>query len=377
MEIAPPDLHSPVLFGEGVHPAAVVDQTAHIDLADGQPRGKPPLRQQHPVFRNHVVAGKDQIGGGLPLPGVGVDVGAAQPPGLSHHQLPAVGGLAHHLVGGGEIQNHRGPRTGQRGGGGLGSPQILTDFHPYHKTRRRLALMEQPPGELYLLAAEHQTVICRRVGGKPPLFIEFAIVGNVRLGNHALDLASLNHHGAIVELAVPLVPHGHPQGRQNIQVFGGLQNGAQALLGPVQQGVLQKQVPAGVAGEAQLRQGQDFYPLLVRLPDHGKNLLGVVPAVRNLNLGRPRRHADKTVSHAKTSFPVKKFICPHFTPTAAKMQHTHIFSSGRQTNPGKPQKVNLPRRNQMMSNCMNDGCTCTPNNSRKWRSLCIFEVIVK
>ena len=53
--------------------------------------------------------------------------------------------------------------------------------------------------------------------------------------------------------------------------------------GAVQEGVLQKQVAAGVAGEAKLRQGQDFHALLLRLPHHG--VLGVVPKTYLPNYG--------------------------------------------------------------------------------------------
>src|SRR5699024_786752 len=105
VEVGTPPLRGRGRVGEGVHPSALIDQPLHVDLGDGQRRGEALLDQKGPVFRDHVVAGKDDVGGGLPLPGVGVDVAAAQPAGLAYHQLPAVGGFAHQLVGGGQIQD--------------------------------------------------------------------------------------------------------------------------------------------------------------------------------------------------------------------------------------------------------------------------------
>ena len=72
--------------GEGIHPAALGCKLIHVDLADGEPGGKPPLRQQRAVFRNEVMAREHQIRGGLALAGIGVHVAAHQPGGLARHQ---------------------------------------------------------------------------------------------------------------------------------------------------------------------------------------------------------------------------------------------------------------------------------------------------
>ena len=108
--------------GEGGQAAAFIGQALHVDVRDGQPRGEAVFCQQRAVFRHHVVAGEHQIRGGLALPGIGVHIAAAQPSGLPDHQLAAVGGLAHHLVGGGEVQYHCGPRLRQPAGGRVCGP---------------------------------------------------------------------------------------------------------------------------------------------------------------------------------------------------------------------------------------------------------------
>jgi hypothetical protein len=62
-----------------------MDQPVHIDLADGESGGEPPLRQQGTVFRDHIVAGEHHIGGGLSLSGIRVHITAHQPGGLACH----------------------------------------------------------------------------------------------------------------------------------------------------------------------------------------------------------------------------------------------------------------------------------------------------
>ena len=53
-------------------------------------------------------------------------------------------------------------------------------------------------------------------------------------------------------------------------MLGGLQDGGQPLLRATEQGVLEEEVAAGVAGEAQLGQGQHPHPLLIGLPHEGE-----------------------------------------------------------------------------------------------------------
>ena len=149
---------------------------------------------------------------------------------------------------------------------------------------------------------------------KPPFLVKFTIIRHIGLGDHCQDITLLDDHGAVVEL--PSGPQGHPQGGEHLQVPGGLQDGAQSLDRAVQEGVLQKQVAAGVAGEAQLRQGQDLDPLLLRFPHHSEDLFCVVPAVRHPDLGRSRRHTDKTVFHIEASS--FAFIAPIVPPKAKK-----------------------------------------------------------
>ena len=118
---------------EGVHPLTLIGQPVHVNLRNRQPGCKPFFRQHGAVFRNHVVAGEYQVSGGLPLPGVRVDITAHQPRRLPSDKLAAVVRFTCYLVGGGQVQNNGGPRLDRRVGRRLNRPQILTDFHANHE----------------------------------------------------------------------------------------------------------------------------------------------------------------------------------------------------------------------------------------------------
>ena len=120
------------------------------------------------------------------------------------------------------------------------------------------------------------------------------------LGNQAQYFPPLYHSGAVYQLVS--VPYRQTQGGQHVQVFGLIQNGAQSVLCPLEEGVLQKQVAAGVACDAQLGQGQHLDPPGRRVLHQGDNLPRVVGAVRHLDLRRPRRHLDKAVPHSRAPF---------------------------------------------------------------------------
>ena len=246
------------------------------------------------------MSGEDQVRGGLALSGVGVDIAAHQTAGLPRHQGAAVGGLAHRLIGGGEVQKDGGTLPGQDGRGRLRGPQVLADLHADDQIVYTGAGKDAAAVEAYLLAAEGQVVVHAvgpAGGGEPALLVKLPVIGQVRLGYQAQNLSFLYNSSTIIQFVIPFIPYRQAQSRHHVQIFRGFQDGAQALLGAPQQRLLQKQVAAGVAGEAQLRQGQDFDPLLVRLPHEGKDLLGIIAAVRHMDLGGTGGHFHKSVFH--------------------------------------------------------------------------------
>ena len=147
------------------------------------------------------------------------------------------------------------------------------------------------------MSAQVNPEILGQTGGKPALLVKLAVVGKMVLGDYAQNLSLVYHNGTIIQLVVPLDPYGHPQCRDHVQIFGGLQNGGQPLLGAAQKGVLQEQVPAGIAGQAQLGQAQHPHPLGGGLPHEGKDLLGVIAAVGHPDLGRAGGDLDESIAH--------------------------------------------------------------------------------
>ena len=205
--------------GKGVHPPPLKKQLVHINFADSQPSDKAVFRQQSPIFRHQVVPGKDQVGGGLPLPGVSVDVAAQQTGGLTRYQLAAVGRLARRLVGGGKIQDQGSPRPGQGDGGRLRSPQVLADLHPHHQIGHGLALPNQVIAQGDILSAQLHHGVQFSPRGKPAGLVELPVVGDVGLGDQSQQLSAAHHRCAVAELSVPSVPHRQAQGGEHVQVF--------------------------------------------------------------------------------------------------------------------------------------------------------------
>ena len=289
------------LCPEGGHPPALIGQPLHIDLRDGEPGGEAALRQQRPVLRDEVVAHEHHVGGGLPLPGVGVDIAAHQPGRLPGDQSPAVFGLAHQLVAGREVQNHRGPRLGQGHRGGRAGPQVLAQLHSQGQPGHGVAGEDHVGAQVDLLPAEGEQAAAGAGGLEPPLLIELPVVGEVGLGDQGQDLSPVYHRGAIIRFV--LKTYRQAQGRHHVQALGGLQHGGKGLLRPPQQGGLEEQIPAGIAGEAQLGERQDPHPLAVRLPHQGETALGVIAAVGHPDVGRAGSDFDETITHSvQTSF---------------------------------------------------------------------------
>ena len=117
------------------------------------------------------------------------------------------------------------------------------------------------------------------------------------LRDQAQQCPPAEHRRAVEELLV--VPHRHPHHRQQIQVLAALQERAQGVFRALQQRILQKEIPAGIAGQAQLRQTQNLDPFRRRLMQQGKAGLGVVGAVGHPDLRGSGGDFDETILHGQ------------------------------------------------------------------------------
>ena len=237
------------------------------------------LGQQGAVFGDQVVPGEHHVLGALAVPGRGVQVAAQQAGRLVGHQCPAVLGLADGLVAGRKVGDDRGPGQRVEGGGRQRTPQVLAQLYAQHKTGHGPAAEQQRSAKGHLLAAHGDRFHLGAAGGKLALLVEFAVVGQVGLGHKAQQLPAAQHGGAVVQLAVYQQRQAHQH--DGVQRPGAVQHGLQGIQRTGLQRVLQEQIAAGVAGEAEFREHGQLDPVRGGCLHVGKDLLGVIGAVRH------------------------------------------------------------------------------------------------
>ena len=138
------------------------------------------------------MAGEHQVRGGFPVACVRVGIGAQEPGAVGADEGAAVIRLAHGLVAGGKVGDHRGPGLGQGGAGGHGGPKVLAELHPQAKLRQILAAEKQVRAKGHGLAQQGEFPVFQGGSGtEMALFIELPIIGQVLLGDDPQDAAAL------------------------------------------------------------------------------------------------------------------------------------------------------------------------------------------
>ena len=242
------------------------------------------LRQNAAVLGNEVVPGKHHVGGAFTVPCRGVQVAAQQPGRLVCHQCAAVLGFAHGLVTGGKVCDDGSARQRMEGGGRQGAPQILAQLHTQHKAGHLAAAEQQRGTKGHLLPADGHRLHLGAAGSELPFFVKLAVVGQVGLGHDAQQLPPAQHGGAVVQLAVHQQRQAHQ--RYGIQRAGLRKQPLQRIQCALLQGALQKQIAAGVAGKAKLREYRQLYPALRGSLQLRQHLLRVIGAVCHSQRGR-------------------------------------------------------------------------------------------
>ena len=109
----------------------LVAEEFHVDFGDRLFCGKKFRFGEHfTVFGYQVMPRKNEIRGGFPPAGVGVNVAADGFCRLHGDEFPAILRLADDLVAGGKIEYDRRPRRGERRRGAVRHPEIFADLHP-------------------------------------------------------------------------------------------------------------------------------------------------------------------------------------------------------------------------------------------------------
>ena len=246
--------HVGLRLTEGVHAAALVGDASEVKLGRNQTGGEAlGLGQHGAILADEVMTGKDQILRGLAQTGIGVQVAAGQTCRLTGHQLTAVRRLADELVGGRQVDDNGRTRLCQLAGRRCGNPEVFADLAADDQTGHGAAAEQQIDSKGYLLTAQGD-----RAGhhasarGEVTRLVEFAVIGNVLLGHEAEQLAAAADRGAVIECVVCL--NGQTDGNDHRRACRVLEDTGQTVLGGAQQGFLQEQVAAGVAGQYQLRE---------------------------------------------------------------------------------------------------------------------------
>ena len=253
------------------------------------------FRQQRTVFADEIVRGKDHVGGGFAVAGVGIEIGAQEPRGLLRDELTAIFGLSGGLVAGGKIHNDG--RAGQcvRRARRQRRPEILADLRRQHEFRHGAAAEQQLRAEQRLLPGEADAPDAGWRGGEVAALIEFAVVRNVGFRNEAEQPPAADDGRAVVELAVHI--DRQADGGDQRQRLAGLQNGAERFFGGPLQRLLQKQVAACVAGEAKLGENGELRAVRSGLTHGFDGHFCVIGTVCDPQRRRERADPEKSVYH--------------------------------------------------------------------------------
>ena len=178
----------------------------------------------------------------------------------------------------------------QRRGGR--NPHILADFH---------AELHASDVEKHV-AAEVGILAAHPDRGQADLFarheaaglVKFRVIGNICLGDHAVNTSLSENYRAVVEGIA--VSDGHTDDGDDGQFAGLGEDIAQGLFRRMEQGGLLDQIAAGIGGDAEFREEDDACSPVGALADQFGDMLGVIVAIGDPYKGNCRRYFQKTKS---------------------------------------------------------------------------------
>ena len=244
--------------------------------------------------------GKDHVLCGLIRPGPGVDIGRRQTRGLGGHQFAPVIALAGDGVAGRGVDQHRRPGEGELDAGGQGRPEVFADLHAHDELRQFPAGKEQVGGEGDLLAEPMERAPPLEGGGELAQFVELGVVGQVRLGHHAQHMPALQYRRAVVQAVA--IGHGKTDDDEHVHFPRRVQHSLQPFQRPAHEAVVQEQIAAGVAGQAQFGKDADVRALRSRFQCQIRDLRGVFLHIGHFQRRGGRAQAHKSVEHGRSSF---------------------------------------------------------------------------
>ena len=194
------------------------------------------------------------------------------------------------------------PAHGEPAGRRLGHPQVLADLHAEGEERLLITAehgvghdrdADRLPSRAYIYPGELAGDLS--AGGKMALLVKLRVIRQMLLRHESQHLAPAEHGRAVIELAAQSQRQADKQ--HGVELRRLAPDRLQRVERAVEKRVLQKQVAAGVAREAELREHDKARAVRRRFRCSGDDRRGVVSAAGYLDARRCGRYFDESVSH--------------------------------------------------------------------------------
>ena len=288
---------------ECVHALTLVRQTLEVDIrVNDALRKHLALSQQRTVLRDEVVTRENKVLRGLTETGIRVQVRAQQSAGLLTNKVAAIARLADDLIRSRQVDDNVRAHLRQRGGRRIRHPQILANFYAEGEQRLLVALKNAVGHNRYIArltgciskryALDRTQRICRY---EMALLVELGIVRKMGFRHERQHVTGVYDSSHIVQLTA------HAQRQTDYddsrKLCGLAADGLERLHRALEQRFLQKQVAAGIAGQAQLGERDELRAFGSGLLRQLYDLRGIICAVRSVQIRRCRGNFDKSISH--------------------------------------------------------------------------------
>ena len=253
------------------------------------------FRKGSPVFRDHVMAAKHHIRGGLSLSGIGIYISADQSCRLAFDQTLAVCRLSDGLVAGGTVDYDHRPLSGRLDTGRDRRPDVLADFCRDHQRIQMLFCKKKLGAKWQPLSVKHQKSCLFRSLPELAHLVELPVIGQKCLGDKPQDLSPVEGCRHIVKF--PFYGKRYAHKHQGVHFFCMSGDPVKGFSGVCKQNFLGKQIPAGISGDTKLRKYNDPCACLFCLVYIFDDALRIICHVCHPDIRRHSCGLDKSMFH--------------------------------------------------------------------------------
>ena len=235
--------------------------------------------------------------------GIRIQVRTQQSAGLLTNKVAAVACLADDLIRSRQVDDNVRAHLRQRGGRRIRHPQVLADLHAKREQWLLIALEDRVRHQRHTdgfavrildVHALHSAGQCIR-RYKMALLVELRVVRKMGFRHERQHVTGIDDSSHIIQLAA------HAQRQTDYddsrKLCGLAADRAQRVQCALEQRFLQKQIAAGVAGQAQLGERDEPRALRGGLLRQLYDLRGIICTVRSVQIRRCRGNFDKSISH--------------------------------------------------------------------------------